>query len=205
MILEKTEGIKMSFNREIQEKINRFAKEQSQHYLHDAEMTYMERLHRKSGQAKQKMIKNLARFKGQSDKGVEAQNDMIVYMNDYMNDLLSQGLSEQEAYDKASEEMKFASDTEQSADLSERFQQYYANIDPSEYEMIGLFYGGFMFIGLVVGGLIGYLLSGGRLAFLGGGWIDVGLGVVTGLIIGLGAGLICHGVISVKLIDKRWR
>ena len=34
----------MSFNREIQGKINRFAKEQSQNYLQDVEMTYMERI-----------------------------------------------------------------------------------------------------------------------------------------------------------------
>ena len=195
----------MSFNREIQGKINRFAKEQSQNYLQDVEMTYKERLHRKGGQTKQKIIRNLARFKGQSDKGLEAQNDMIVYMTDYMTDLLSQGLSEQEAYDKASVEMKFDSETEQAADLNKRFQQYYANIDPAEYEIIGLFHGGFMFIGVVVGGLIGYLSSGGRLAFSEGGWIDTVIGIVAGLIIGLGTGSICHGVILAKLINKMRR
>ena len=192
----------MSFSRETQEKINRFAKEQSPHYLQDAEMTYMERLHRKSGQAKQNIVRKMARFKGQSDKGLEAQNDMIVYINDYMNDLLSQGFSEQEAYEKASAEMKFSSDTEQAADLSERFQQFYANIDPSEYEVIGLLHGGFMFIGVVVGGLVGYISSGGRLAFWDGGWIDTVIGVTAGFILGLGAGSICHGVISAKRINK---
>ena len=193
----------MSFNYETQEKINQFAKEQAQNYLQDAEMTYIERLRRKSGQTKQKIIRKLAMFKGQSYKGLEAQNDLIIYMTDYMNDLLSQGLSEQEAYDKASEALKFSSDTEQVADLGERFQQYYATIAPSEYEAIGLFHGGFMFIGLVVGGLIGYISSGGRFAFLGGGWIDTLIGIAAGFIIGLGCGIICQGILTIKRINKR--
>ncbi len=34
----------MSFSREIKDQMIRFAKEQSQHYLEDAEITYMEKL-----------------------------------------------------------------------------------------------------------------------------------------------------------------
>ena len=135
----------MSFSRDIQERINRFTKEQSQNYLQDAEMTYIEKLRKKSGQTKRKIDKQLSKFKGRSDQAREAQDDMMLYMSDYMNDLMSQGLTEQEAFIKASEELQFASNSEQSEDLHERFQQYYENRDPADYEAIGLFYGGFLF------------------------------------------------------------
>lgn len=39
----------MSFNHEIQQRINQFAEEQAQHYLEEAEMTYLEKLRKKPG------------------------------------------------------------------------------------------------------------------------------------------------------------
>lgn len=186
----------MSFSRETQEKIKRFAKEQSQNYLEEAEMTYMEKLRRKSGQTKDKIGRKLSRFKGHSDKGLEAQNDMVLYMSDHMNDLMSQGLTEQEAFEKASEAMKQGSGSEQSANFNERLRQYIENRDLAAQEVIGVFYGGLMFIGMAAGGLIGYLAGGGRIAFLSGGWIDTVIGVGVGLFVGLGLGLISHGIIA---------
>ncbi len=189
----------MSFSREIQEKINRFAKEQSRNYLQDAEMTYMEKLRKKGGQTKQKIDKQLSKFKGRSDQGQEAQDDMMLYISDYMNDLISsQGLTEQEAFDKASEEMKFASNSEHSEDLNERFQQYYENRDPADFEAIGLFYGGFLFLGLGIGGLVGFLAGGGYDAFLNRGWIDTAIGAGVGIIIGIGLGQITNAIIALK-------
>ena len=192
----------MSFSSEIQEKIDRFAREESQNYLQDAERTYLEKLHWKATRTKRKAGTKLARLKGQSDKGLEAKNDMVLYITDYMNDLISQGLTEQEAYAKASEEMKSACDAEQAADASERFRQYYAAITPPEHEAIGLFHGGLLLIGMALGGLAGYLLGGGRMAFRGGGWVDTVIGLAAGLVVGLGAGTICHGVIVAKRIHK---
>lgn len=188
----------MSFSREIQERINRFTKEQSQNYLQDAEMTYIEKLRKKSGQTKRKIDKQLSKFKGRSDQGREAQDDMILYMSDYMNDLMSQGLTEQEAFNKASEELQFASNSEQSEDLNERFQQYYENRDPADYEAIGLFYGGFLFLGLGIGGLTGFLTGGGYEAFFDTGWIDTAIGSGVGIIIGIGLGQITNAIIALK-------
>ena len=159
-------------------------------------MTYMEKLRRKSGQTKDKIGKKLSRFKGCSDKGLEAQNDMALYMSDYVNDLISQGLTEQEAFEKASEVLKSDSGTEQSTDFTRWMQAHIENHDPAEQETIGVFYGGFTVIGLTVGGLIGFLSSGGRLSFLCGGWIDTLIGIGTGILIGTGLGLISHGVIA---------
>lgn len=186
----------MNFSREIQEKIKRFAKEQSQNYLEEAEMTYMEKLRKKSGQSIDKIGKKLSRFKSRSDIGLEAQNDMVLYMSDYMNDLMSQGLTEQEAFEKASEVLIQGSDSKQSDDLNERLRQYIENRDPAEQEAIGVIYGGCTLIGMAAGGLISFLSVGGRSAFLSGGWIDTIIGMAVGLFLGTGVALISHGIIA---------
>jgi hypothetical protein len=60
---------------------------------------------------------------------------------------------------------------------------------------IGLFYGGFMFMGLAVGGVIGFAASGGSEHFFTGGWLDTVMGVVLGGLFGLGGGEIMNAVI----------
>jgi len=185
----------MTISRDTQEKMKSFAREQAESYLSEAEMTYMEKLRRKAGQAKGKIDARLMRFKNSSERSREAQDDMIIYMNDYMNDLISQGMSEADAFNKAKEDLTFASKSEQSADLHERFQQYYALRDPSEYEIIGLLYGGFSILGVAVGGLIGILSGGGITKFLENGWINVLIGVGAGAMIGVGLAQICNAII----------
>lgn len=188
----------MSFSREVKEKMNQFAQEQSQHYLDEAEMTYMEKLRRKTGQAKNKLLKKLAKFKNRSETSLEAQNDMIIYMSDYMNDLIAGGLSEREALERAKADLAFRSETARSSDLQERFERYFENRDPADYEAIGLFYAGFLFLGSAIGALVGFLGSGGRGNFLAGGWIDTLTGVVVGAVIGIGMGLISNAIITLK-------
>jgi hypothetical protein len=119
-------------------------------------------------------------------------------MSDYMKDLMEKGLSEEEAFERAKEELEYRSESERSADLHERFARYYENRDPAEYEAIGLFYAGFLFFGVSIGALIGYLGGGGREVFLTDGWIDTAIGAAVGAVIGLGAGLISNAVIVLK-------
>jgi len=188
----------MSISRETQEKINKFAKEQSQNYLNAAEMTYMEKLRKKAGQTKQKIGTKMLRFKGASSFAHEAHNDMILFMSDYMSDLMSRGLSEQEAFEKAKEELAASEETNLNINLEERFQQYYENRNPADFEAVGLFYGGFLFIGIIIGALVGYAISGGRQEFLSGGWIDTLVGIGAGALLGIGFGEISHAVITVK-------
>jgi len=185
----------MSFSLEAQQRIEQFAREQSQHYLEEAEMTYLEKLRKKSGQTKRKIGRKLARFKGRSEQGREAQNDMILYMSDYMEDLMSKGLSEQEALEKAQEELAASSESDRHADLRERFCQYYWDRDPADYEAAGLLYGGFLILGIVVGALVGYVLSGGRQEFVNSGWVDTLIGAGAGAILGIGLGLISNAII----------
>lgn len=192
----------MSFRRETLDQIRKFAKEQSQHYLDEAEMTYMERLRRKTGQTRDKIMSKLAKFKGRSETALEAQNDMILYMSDYMKDLMAEGLSEQEAFERAKKDLEFRSDSAKSADLQDRFAAYYENLDPADHEAVGLFYAGFLFFGVAVGGLTGFLGGGGREAFLSGGWVDTLIGIAVGGTIGIGCGLISNAVIALNRRNK---
>lgn len=187
----------MSYSHEIQQKINRFAKEQAQLYLEEAEMTYLEKLRRKTGQTKREIGRKLARFKGSSEQGREAQNDMILYMSDYISDLISQGLSEQDAFERAKEELSASGDSNRHAELHDRLRQYYENLGPEYVEAVGLLYGGFLFIGIVAGTLVGYVTSGGRPEFLSGGWIDTLIGTGAGAFLGIALGLISNAIVVV--------
>lgn len=186
----------MGLSPEMKEKITQFAKEQAPHYLEEAEMTYMEKLRQKAGQARNKIVTKLAKLKNRSQASFEAQNYMMLYMSDYMKDLMAEGLSEQEAFERAKVDLTFRSDTAKSADLQARFAAYIENRDPADYEAIGLFYAGFMFFGVSVGALAGFLGGGGREMFLSGGWIDTVIGTIVGGTIGMGSGLISNGLIA---------
>jgi hypothetical protein len=188
----------MNFSDEMKGKIKQFAKEQSQYYLEEAEMTYLEKLKYKTGQIRSRVTSKLSKLKSQSNMSMEAQNDMILYMSDYMKDLMEEGLSEQEAFERAKEALKFRSETTVSNDLKKRFEEYYENLDIAHHEAIGLFYAAFMFIGVSIGALIGFIASGGKEMFFSGGWIDVLVGVIIGGIIGIGFGLISNAIILLK-------
>jgi len=190
----------MNFSKETQRKIDLFAKEQSQLYLEESEMTYLEKLRRKAGQTKSKLDRKLARFRGSSEQAQEARNDMFLYMNDYMNDLVSQGLSEEEAFEKASTELAASRQNDNAdlhADFHERIRQYYLTKDPADYEAVGLFYAGFLFLGIVVGGLIGFSKGGSLSGFINQqGWIYTLIGVGVGIFAGIGLGLISNAIIA---------
>lgn len=188
----------MSFDRDTMAQMKKFAREQSRYYLEDAEMTYMEKLRHKSAQTKDRVVAKLAKFKNRSDTALDAQNDLMLYMGDYMKDLMAKGYSEQEAFEQAKKELQFRSETARSADLQERFAAYYENLDPAAYEAIGLFYAGFLFFGVAGGALAGFIGSGGREMFLAGGWIDTLIGVLIGGTVGIGFGLISNAVIALK-------
>ena len=194
----------MSLSNETNQKINKFAEEQAQNYLENSEMTYMEKLRKKGSQTKSKIGAKLAKFKAHSEKGNEVKDDMALYMSDYISDLISRGMSEQEAFEKAKSEMIEISKSEQNGDLRDRFAEYYKNKTPAAYEAEGLLFGGFTTIGLVIGGLTGYIAGGGRVEFLNGGWIDMLIGIGCGIVLGAGIAMIANAVIiSIKrAMDK---
>lgn len=182
----------MTFNQKTKKKIEQFAREQAQHYLQEAEMTYIEKLRQEIDRGKNKVISMLRKLKGRSEASLEAENDMILYMSDYISDLMAEGLSEQQAFERAREELKFRSESAKSADLQERFAKYLESRDPADYEVIGLFYAAFIFFGLSIGGLTGFLSSGGRAMFQTGGWVDTLIGA------GVGFGLLSNAILVLK-------
>lgn len=186
----------MSISHETQQRVNQFAKEQSRYYLDAAEMTYMEKLRRKTDSTKRKINTRLARFKGSSGQAIDAQNDLILYMSDYISDLVAKGVSEQEAYEKAEDELAATGDSDFHSTIQERYRQYYENYDPASLETAGLLYGGFVTLGMVIGALAAYILGGGRQEFLNGGWIDTLIGAGAGILLGAGLGQISHAIIA---------
>ena len=188
----------MSLTNETKNKINKFAQEQTQNYLETSEMTYIEQLRKKSSRTKDRIGAKIAKFKARSEKSEEVRDDMILYMSDYINDLISQGMSEQEAFDKAKSEMAEVSKAEagRHMDLNDRIEEYYKKKSPEAYETEGLMFGGFSTVGVVLGGLIGYITGGGRVEFLSGGWIDMLIGIGCGAVLGTGIAMIINAVIT---------
>lgn len=188
----------MGLSNETKQKINRFAEEQTQNYLEGSEMTYIEKLRKKSNQTKNNIGAKMAKFKTHSQKGEEVRDDMVLYMSDYIDDLISQGVAEQEAFEKAKNEMSAVSKSEagQNGDLHDRIKEYYAKKSPETYEAEGLIYGGFATVGLVIGGIIGYIAGGGRVEFLNGGWIDMLIGIGCGAVLGTGIAMIANAVMT---------
>lgn len=170
----------MSLSKETQENIRRFAGEEAGKHLSNAEISYFERLGRKSDQVKDKLLRKMSKFKLTSRQTLEARDDLTLYMSDYVTDLVEQGHTEEEALAMAKTALKADSDSDQAADIRDRYVEYYLSQNPADYEAVGLFYGGFLFLGLGFGGLIGFLSGGGREAFLSGGWLDTLIGVGVG-------------------------
>ena len=173
----------MSMNEHTKKEIQTFAREHALDYLDAAEMSYLEQLKAKARQTKSKAKSQLARFKSTSDKALEAQSDLALYMSDYINDLMSQGMSEEAALAQAKEALSAAEDSEHQAAIQARMASHWEMNDPKLYEMIGLVYGGLTVFGLALGGLIGWLF---------GGWLNFAVGGAVGTLFGACFGLLAH-------------
>ncbi len=189
----------MGISNEMKKKVDQFAKEQAQFYLDDAELSYIEKLRKKGSITKGKITAKLAKFKSSSDRSNEAQGDMILYMSDYMNDLISQGLSEQEAFDKARQQLAFDSRSSQAADLQEKYKKYYEQLSPGVYEAIGMYYAAFSIFGIVVGALAGSLL--GLYIFSVPLWISIALSTAAGFFLGIATAMLMHASV-VRSINR---
>lgn len=188
----------MALSSETKNKINSFAKQQAVLYLEDAEMTYLEQLRQNAGGKKDGAYKKLSKFKANSEKSIEAREDMALYMSDYIEDLVAGGMPEEDAFKKAKTDLALNSKTPSEDDLQERFLNYYMDIDPAQEEVTGLFYGGFIILGMTIGALIGFIFGGGVQGFLEGGYVYAAIGFFAGILLGTGLGLIANAVVSFK-------
>ena len=186
----------MELSKETMENIQKFAKENASGYLSDAELSVFERLAKKGDRAKSKIIKNVSRLKVTSDQSKEAADDLSVYMEDYIEDLVSEGHTEEEAFELAKKTLSSKEGNDFHEDIQEKYKQYYLNRDLGEQEAIGLYYGGFLFLGLVLGAAVGAVL--GIAVFTGNFWSAMGTCIGIGAAIGLALGMIKHASIATK-------
>jgi len=145
----------MGISAETKQKMGEFAAEQSRLYLDDAELSYREKLWRKSRQARDRMAAKVDLFRKTSRKSDDARDDMVTYMADFIDDLMSQGLSEEEAFEKAKEQLTFQNETQHGRTLKEKYADYYRDMAPGVHEAIGLYYAGFMLLCGILGGIVG--------------------------------------------------
>jgi len=155
--------------------------------------TYMEEVKFNINHAKQELKQNVEQFKADtkdflsklrvsSIQNDEFQEEIQTHIKDHVNELVANGMNEEEA-------LKIVLSEFEGIDFSELNQKKGENqmtkSDERMYEAIGVFYAGFLFIGGAVG-------------FLTGSW----KGAILGCVIGIGMGLISHGITAVLNRDK---
>ncbi|WP_251862325.1 hypothetical protein [Clostridium sp. Marseille-Q2269] len=161
-------------------------------------MTYFEILGLKANDTINKAKKEVGKFKISSKKHEEETEELAGYMTDYIEDLVNQGYSEEDALqkDKIDFEVQNPENPLLKDEYCEKLQHYIESMDPATQEAIGLIYGSRLFIGVVVGGITGVL---GQILFnshIFGPilWIMLGLGFMLGLALGMSS----HANINMK-------
>ncbi len=176
----------MTLSRDTEKKINQFVKKNTELNATDnEELTYFEKLALHANKTLGEAKKTAAKFKWTSQKNQEAQEDLISYMTDYIQDLVVEGgISETDAFEKA--KGTFAVENPENP-LLDSNAKWLHHFEPNVEEAIGLYYAAFMFIGLTLGALLGVILQMvvlkeeiGLLFF-----IVTGIGLMLGLAFGM--------------------
>lgn len=178
----------MKFSKDTMDSIRKFASIEAVKHLNDSEISYIEQLNRKTNNFKNKFKNKLDKFKLSSKQSKEIQEDFIIYMSDYMTDLIDKGHSEEEALEIAKTNLASNSQSDESEYLKNKYTEYYLSRDPQMDEIIGLYYGGFTLIGLTLGIVIGIILS--FTYFKNYFWVTIGVSTILGIILGVGMGLL---------------
>jgi len=186
----------MNLSRETQEDIRRFASEEAGKHLNSAEISYFERLGRKTGQTKDKIIKKMSKFKLTSQQTMEARDDLTLYMSDHIADLVEQGHTENEALEMAKAALKADSGSDQSADIRDKYMEYFQSRNPAMDEAVGLYYGGFSLLGIIVGAVAGLLL--GLNVFPGYFCLTLIISIVVGMLVGVACAMLKHASVAEK-------
>lgn len=185
----------MIFSPKTEEAMTRFAKEAIKNSLDKSELSYFERLELKAKQLQEKTKKSFGTNRE------EETAELTSYMRDYMEQLINEeGLSETDAFAKAKAVFQIDSSNHSEAEKKQERLSYYENLDPATEEAIGLSYASRMFLGTVIGAVLGIF---GQIFYDGAIfgvvlWIMLGLG----LLFGLGLGMASHAKISKSRIER---
>ena len=184
----------MSYSPELQKKIEEFADEQSQYYLESAEKGYLVELKHKGKATVKKLEDKMKSITGNPVRKKEAKDDLILFMSDFISDLIDGGMSEQEAFEKAKYELNPQHTSQYTMSLEEKIKKHYEFFDPNQMETIGLYYASGVIIGAVLGAFVGLLLGKflfSEIEF----WIPVVTGAVSGILLGVGVGMLMNASI----------
>jgi len=181
----------MTISDETKKRIEDFSREQSRFYLDRAHMTYWEKLQSKAEQTQRKVVQKASQFKFRSQQSEEAQGDLMLYMNDFVEDLIAQGATEDEAFARARRELACDSGTNAALNLQDLYAEKIFGFEPFDVfgnEMPGFMGGTDMTHSQGTRGAVTHtLLSGMIIGFLFAGFTI--LGVIVGALIGfLGSG-----------------
>ncbi|MDR2957501.1 MAG: hypothetical protein LBU61_04885 [Coriobacteriales bacterium] len=193
---------------DMQERINQYAREQSRYYLDRAEMTYWEKIQDKADRTRRKLSRKLDRLKLQSVQSAESQVDLSAYITDYINDLVSQGLELEMAFQQAIRELAYDSGSSDALELSEYYAAIFGNLhgkewpeDSALYGFVGsgygLYYSGGVIIGCILGALFGFVT--GLIFFSSWFWLTAIIGFFAGAVFGVGCAMLLHA----RALQKR--
>lgn len=187
-------------NRKLDELVRRVAQKAG---YSGGELTYQEHLQMKMEQTRKKLSAKYQRQKyklGFGSKNNDFVEEIKTYLAESIADYMREGHGEEEAlkrtmdqFDEAELRPDFESFMKEFDDFGMDQMEWYAK----NGEAIGLFYGGFMFLGIAIGALVGFLSSGGVPSFLQEGWIYTLVGTGVGMFIGMGLGLLSNALIAV--------
>lgn len=192
-----------SLSRETQEKIDQMVervarkagytgKENWSYKEHIQVMYEQQYLQAKFEKLKKKLEKNRKKI-----FNTDFAEEIRTYLQDGLIDLMNEGYTEEEA-------LKITLEKFDEADLKENFDEFAKSFEDFgmqyEYELakwytkngeaIGLFYSGFLILGMAVGAFLGYLF--------GHTWINTLIGLGLGTFIGIAFGLFSHAILAMK-------
>ncbi|MDR1159440.1 MAG: hypothetical protein LBK69_02335 [Syntrophomonadaceae bacterium] len=200
----KTSQLKYDTMREIDHLVERVARKAG---YSDGQKTYKEHLQLQYEQQRENLKRKFKKYKRKlslKPEQCDFSEEIKTYLGDGIIDLMAEGLSEEEALQITLQKFDEAELTDNFDDFMKSFddfgveefkiktQQWYA----AHGDVVGLFYGAFFILGIVIGALIGFLSGGGWPVFLVTGWINTLIGVVVGAGIGIGLGLLSHAIIA---------
>jgi uncharacterized protein YoaH (UPF0181 family) len=162
------------------------------------EMTCLEEVKQNIYQAKKEVRENIEQFKEDtkkflkklqlsSHKNDDFQEELKSHIKEHVQELTAQGISEEEAIKIVFTEFQGVDFSELNQMEGEEQMKYNEAMKHWKYdEAIGLFYGGFLFLGGAAGFIVGNMYN---MMWQAG---------VTGIIAGIGLGCISHGLIALK-------
>ncbi|MDT2659154.1 hypothetical protein P7E02_04705 [Enterococcus hulanensis] len=169
-------------NTSTNDKIQKFADEMVKASLSRDELSYPERMSLKLQELQEKTRQNL-----KPDRKEETE-EITGYIKDYIVQLMKEeNLSEEDALNKAMAAFRADRPLSDEEIKNQERQAYYQSIDPQTEESIGLGYASNLFIGIVIGaiiGIFGQILYNNELIGIVF-FLMLGLGLLLGIALGL--------------------